>query len=63
MAHRTGMLWRVRQCDYILKCVGRDLQSIQSFVLGALAKAPNVESVKTSIVLRVAKDEPGVPLI
>ena len=60
----------VRECygvsgnaDYILKCVGRDLQSIQSFVLGALAKAPNVESVKTSIVLRVAKDEPGVPLI
>lgn len=60
----------VRECyavsgnaDYVLKCVGRDLQSIQSFLMGALAKAPNVESVKTSIILHIAKDEAGVPLI
>ncbi len=60
----------VRECyavsgnaDYVLKCVGRDLQSIQSFLMGALAKAPNVESVKTSIILHVAKDEAGVPLV
>ena len=60
----------VRECyavsgnaDYVLKCVGRDLQSIQSFILGALAKAPNVENVKTSIILHVAKDEAGVPLL
>jgi len=32
-------------------------------VLGALAKAPNVESVKTSLIMRVAKDEPEVPLV
>jgi len=60
----------VRECyavsgnaDYVLKCVGRDMQSIQSFLMGALAKAPNVESVKTSIILHTAKDEPGVPLL
>jgi DNA-binding Lrp family transcriptional regulator len=60
----------VRECyavsgvaDFMLKCAGRDLQSIQSFVLGALSKAPNVESVKTSLILHVAKDEPGVPLV
>ncbi len=59
----------VRECyavsggaDYIMKCVARDLPSIQNFVLGALAKAPNVESVKTSMVLHEAKDEPEVPL-
>jgi len=60
----------VRECyaisgvaDFMLKCVGRDVASIQSFILGALAKAPNVESVKTSLILHVAKDEPGVPLV
>jgi DNA-binding Lrp family transcriptional regulator len=59
----------VRQClavqggaDFILTCVARDLQSVQSFVTGALSKAPNVESVKTSLVLNVTKDEPEVPL-
>ncbi len=60
----------VRECyavsgmaDFVLKCAGRDLQSIQSFIMDALAKAPNVESVKTSLILRVGKDEPGVPLV
>ena len=59
----------VRECyavsgnaDFMLVCVARDLQSIQSFVMGALAKAPNVDSVKTSLILHVAKDEPEVPL-
>ena len=60
----------VRECyavsgvaDFMLKCVGRDVQSIQSFIMGALAKAPNVESVKTSLILHVAKNEPEVPLL
>jgi DNA-binding Lrp family transcriptional regulator len=59
----------VRECyavqgmaDFILKCVARDLLALQSFVLGALSKAPNVDSVKTSLVLRTAKDDPLVPL-
>ncbi len=60
----------VRECfaisgdaDFMLKCVARDLQSIQSFVMGALSKAPNVESVKTSVILHVTKNEPEVPLL
>ena len=59
----------VRECyalqgvaDFMLKCVARDLPSLQSFVMGALMKAPNVESVKTSVVLHRAKDEAEVPL-
>jgi DNA-binding Lrp family transcriptional regulator len=59
----------VRECytvsgeaDFILKCVARDLAHVQNFVMGALSQAPNVASVKTSLILRVAKDEPGVPL-
>ncbi len=59
----------VREChmlngevDFILKCVAPDLSSFQSFLTGELLTAPNVGSVKTSLVIRVAKDEPGVPL-
>jgi DNA-binding Lrp family transcriptional regulator len=59
----------VRECyavqgiaDFILKCVARDLPSLQNFVMGALSKAPNVDSVKTSLVLHIAKYEPLLPL-
>jgi len=58
----------VREChmlngeiDFILKCVAPDLSSFQSFLTGALLKAENVASVKTSLVIRCAKDDPGVP--
>ena len=58
----------VREChmlngevDFILKCVAPDLPSFQSFLTGQLTAAPNVASVKTSLVIRAAKDEPGVP--
>ena len=58
----------VREChmlngevDFILKCVAPDLSSFQSFLTGDLLTTPNVASVKTSLVIRVAKDEPGVP--
>ncbi len=58
----------VREChmlngevDFILKCVAPDLSSFQSFLTGELLTAPNVASVKTSLVIRDAKDEPGVP--
>ncbi|GHF54733.1 AsnC family transcriptional regulator [Seohaeicola zhoushanensis] len=58
----------VREChmlngevDFILKCAAPDLSSFQSFLTGELLTAPNVASVKTSLVIRVAKDEPGVP--
>ena len=58
----------VREChmlngevDFILKCVAPDLSTFQSFLTGELLTAPNVASVKTSLVIRGAKDEPGVP--
>lgn len=58
----------VREChmlngevDFILKCVAPDLSTFQSFLTGDLLTADNVGSVKTSLVIRGAKDEPGVP--
>ena len=58
----------VREChmlngevDFILKCVAPDLSSFQTFLTGELLTTPNVASVKTSLVIRVEKDEPGVP--
>ncbi len=58
----------VREChmlngeiDFILKCVAPDLSSFQSFLTGELTAAENVASVKTSLVIRGAKDVPGVP--
>lgn len=59
----------VREChmlngeiDFILKIVSRDLQSFQEFLTSHLTPAPNVASVKTSLTIRTAKYEPGVPL-
>ncbi len=58
----------VREChmlngevDFILKCVAPDLSSFQTFLTSELTAAANVASVKTSLVIRGAKDAPGVP--
>ena len=58
----------VREChmlngevDFILKCVAPDLSTFQTFLTSELLTTPNVASVKTSLVIRGAKDEPGVP--
>jgi len=58
----------VREChmlngevDFLLKCVSPDLSTFQSFLTEQLTAAENVASVKTSLVIRDAKDEPGVP--
>ena len=58
----------VREChmlngevDFVLKCVAPDLSTFQSFLTEQLTAADNVASVKTSLVIRGAKDEPGVP--
>jgi len=58
----------VREChmlngevDFILKCVAPDLSTFQRFLTEDLTAADNVASVKTSLVIRCAKDEPGVP--
>ena len=59
----------VRECymlsgetDFLLKCVAPDLTAFQDFVIDELTAAPNVASVKTSLTIRTAKSEPGVPL-
>ena len=58
----------VREChmlngeiDFILKCVAPDLSTFQTFLTEGLTSADNVASVKTSLVIRCAKDQPGVP--
>jgi len=58
----------VRECwmlsgeiDFILKCVAPDLRRFQEFI-AELTAAPNVRNVKTSLVLKVSKDAPIVPL-
>jgi len=58
----------VREChmlngeiDFILKCVSPDLSTFQSFLTEELLKADHVANVKTSLVIRCAKDEPGLP--
>ena len=58
----------VREChmlngevDFILKCTAPDLSSFQTFLTDELLTTPNVESVKTSLVIQEAKDQPGVP--
>ncbi|MFV2053503.1 Lrp/AsnC family transcriptional regulator [Aliiroseovarius sp. YM-037] len=58
----------VREChmlngevDFVLKCVAPDLSTFQNFLTEDLTAADNVASVKTSLVIRGAKDDPGVP--
>jgi DNA-binding Lrp family transcriptional regulator len=51
------------ETDYVLKCVAPDLPAFQAFVLDELTAAPNVASVKTSLAIRRAKREPGVPVL
>ena len=57
----------VRECwmlsgetDFILKCVAPNLPRFQALVT-ALTAAPHVLNVKTSLILRSAKDAPMVP--
>ena len=59
----------VREChmlngeiDFMLKVVAHDLQEFQRFLTSELTPAPNVESVKTSFVIRTSLSRPGVPV-
>lgn len=58
----------VREChmlngeiDFLLKCVAPNLLSFQTFLTDELTATPNVSNVKTSLVIRTDKSEPGVP--
>ena len=50
------------EVDFLLKCVAADLQTAQQFVINDLTKAPNVDSIKTTLSLRKTKNAPGVPI-
>ncbi len=50
------------EMDFILKCVAPDLTAFQDFIINELTAAPNVASVKTTLVIRRVKFEPGVPI-
>ena len=58
----------VREChmlngeiDFLLKCVAPNLLTFQTFLTDDLLAVPNVSNVKTSLVIRSDKNEPGVP--
>jgi len=62
-------LGEVRECymlngeiDFVLKIVSTDLQAFQRFLTSKLTPAPNVASVKTSLVIRTSKRQPGIPV-
>ena len=48
------------ETDFLLKCVTRDLASLQAFV-GTLTGTPNVRNVRTALVLSQVKDAGLVP--
>jgi DNA-binding Lrp family transcriptional regulator len=50
------------EADFLLKCVAKDLPGLQNFIINELTAAPNVDSVKTSLILRDSKYQPGVPI-
>lgn len=50
------------EADFLLKLVARDLPSLQDFIIKDLTAAANVDSVKTTLILRQSKYEPGVPI-
>jgi DNA-binding Lrp family transcriptional regulator len=50
------------EIDFILRCVAPDLNTFQALIIDDLTAAPNVASVKTSLVIRASKREPGAPL-
>jgi len=59
----------VRECyilsgevDFLLKCVSPDLRTFQDFVIQELTSAPQVDSVRTSLIIRQTKDEAPVPI-
>lgn len=49
------------EIDFLLKCVAHDMHTVQDFV-GELTALPNVAHVKTRLMLRATKYDPGVPL-
>jgi DNA-binding Lrp family transcriptional regulator len=65
----VGALPAVREChlvsgdmDYLIKIVAKDWDGYQRFLTTELTAAPGVSSIKSSLCVRAAKEEPGVPV-
>lgn len=59
----------VREChmvagdaDFLLRIVARDWDEYQQFLSSKLTAAPNVKNVKSKLVVRTSKHQPGVPI-
>jgi DNA-binding Lrp family transcriptional regulator len=50
------------ETDFLLKIVAADWDSYQRFLSAKLTSAPNVSHVKSALMLRVSKYQPGVPI-
>jgi DNA-binding Lrp family transcriptional regulator len=66
---RMRALPEVRECymlsgevDFLLKIVAADLAAFQSFITDVLTAERHVASVKSSLMIHVSKNEPGVPV-
>src|SRR5438105_6172448 len=60
---------QVRSChmlsgdvDFVLLCVAHNMPEFQDFITRDLTSAKNVAGVKTALVIRISKNECGVPL-
>jgi DNA-binding Lrp family transcriptional regulator len=59
----------VRECylvsgetDFLLRIVAKAWEEYQNFISNELTAAPNVDSVRSSMVMRSAKNLPGIPI-
>src|ERR1700722_2534629 len=50
------------ETDFLLKIVAADWDAYQKFLTSRLTPAPNVAHVKSSLAIRTAKYQPGVPI-
>jgi DNA-binding Lrp family transcriptional regulator len=50
------------ETDFLLKIVAADWDSYQRFLSAKLTAAPNVSNVKSAMMLRLSKNDPGVPI-
>src|ERR1700755_3475657 len=50
------------ETDFLLKIVASDWDSYLRFLSAKLPSAPNVNHVKSALMLRMSKNEPGVPI-
>jgi DNA-binding Lrp family transcriptional regulator len=50
------------ETDFLLKIIAPDWDSYQRFLSAKLTAAPNVSHVKSALMLRLAKNDPGVPI-